>query len=539
MTMSDDKRPDEAPTSPAEPDPTQQLAGWPGWQSTWQSTWQPGWQHGPTGGWQPGWQAEPPLPPPAGQAPRQTPPRKRRWVVPLVSAAALVVAAAVGAGVGHALWPDTSVAASGPIAMRGGAATAPSTGQAGGSNGSSGNSGNSGNSGSSGNSGGSGNSGSSGNSDGDSDGNDQFPDFGGFPGFGNGSGNGFGNGQQQSGAVSSAPGSPSNVTAIRNKVEPGMVDINVVFQYQQVAGAGTGIVLTKNGEVLTNNHVIDGATSISVTDLGNGKTYGATVVGYDPSGDVALLQLKGASGLTTATIGNSSTVQVGDAIVGVGNAGGSGGTPSAAGGSVTALNQSISVGDEMYGTTAHLTGLIQTNADIQSGDSGGPLVTSSGAVIGMDTAASVGQAATVSGHEGYAIPIATAMSVVKTIQSGQGTDAIHVGPTAALGVLVTSSAQSGAQSGAQGNQLPGQQPGTTTPQGAVIAGVIADGAGATAGLEIGDVITSIGGHTVTSPAQLSTQMLTYHPGQSVALGWSDPNGVAHHATVILGTGPSA
>jgi S1-C subfamily serine protease len=127
------------------------------------------------------------------------------------------------------------------------------------------------------------------------------------------------------------------------------------------------------------------------------------------------------------------------------------------------------------------------------------------------------------------------MSVVKTIQSGQGTDAIHVGPTAALGVLVTSSTQSGEQ----GNQLPGQQPGTATPQGAVIAGVIADGAGATAGLEIGDVITSIGGHTVTSPAQLSTQMLTYHPGQSVALGWSDPNGVAHHATVILGTGPSA
>ena len=117
------------------------------------------------------------------------------------------------------------------------------------------------------------------------------------------------------------------------KVSPRLVDINTNLSYQSEQAAGTGIVLTSNGEVLTNNHVIDGATSISVTDIGNKQTYKANVVGYDRTGDIAVIQLVGASGLQTAKIAPSLPA-VGEGVVGVGNAGGTGGTPSSAGGSV-------------------------------------------------------------------------------------------------------------------------------------------------------------------------------------------------------------
>ena len=179
-----------------------------------------------------------------------------------------------------------------------------------------------------------------------------------------------------------------STSQIAARVDPGLVDVVSTDGDQQATSAGTGIVLTSNGEVLTNNHVINGATSIKVTDIGNGRTYTANVVGYDASHDVAVLQLQNASGLTIASLGNSSTVQSGDNVVALGNAGGKGGTPSVAAGTVTALNQSITAADDLSGVSEQLTGLIETNADIQPGDSGGSLVNSYGQVIGMDTAAS-------------------------------------------------------------------------------------------------------------------------------------------------------
>ena len=162
------------------------------------------------------------------------------------------------------------------------------------------------------------------------------------------------------------------MNAIAAKVSPALVDINSIFSYQSAQGAGTGIVLTSNGEILTNNHVIDGATKISVTDIGNGKTYNAAVVGYDSTHDIAVLQLQGASGLKTATLGDSSKAAVGESVVAIGNAGGTGGTPSNAGGSIVALNQSITASDSLDGASEQLSGLIQVNAGIQPGDSGAP-----------------------------------------------------------------------------------------------------------------------------------------------------------------------
>jgi S1-C subfamily serine protease len=106
------------------------------------------------------------------------------------------------------------------------------------------------------------------------------------------------------GPASSVSGDSTSAASVASRVSPGLVDINVTLGYQQARAAGTGMVLTPNGEVLTNNHVIEGATSISVTDVGNGRTYSANVVGYDRTHDVAVLQLVGASGLTTVTLGN-------------------------------------------------------------------------------------------------------------------------------------------------------------------------------------------------------------------------------------------
>ncbi len=173
-------------------------------------------------------------------------------------------------------------------------------------------------------------------------------------------------------------------------VSKGLVDVNTTIGYDGAQGAGTGIVLSADGLVLTNHHVVAGATAIRVTAVGNGKAYDATVLGYDSTHDVAVLRLKGASGLTVAPLGSSSTVKVGDAVVAVGNAGGRGGTPSAVAGTVRALDQQITAQDERDGTPERLTGLIQIDAAIVPGDSGGALVDADGKVVGIMTAASAG-----------------------------------------------------------------------------------------------------------------------------------------------------
>jgi S1-C subfamily serine protease len=336
-------------------------------------------------------------------------------------------------------------------------------------------------------------------------------------------------GSPQSG--SSSGSAATDVSAIASKVDPGLVDINTTLSYQDEQAAGTGMVLTSSGEVLTNNHVIDGATSISVTDIGNGKTYGATVVGYDVSDDVAVLQLNAASGLQTVSIGNSSSVSVGQSVVGVGNAGGTGGTPSAAGGAVTALNQSITASDEGNDTSEQLQGLIAMNADIQPGDSGGPLVNQSGQVIGIDTAGSSSFQVQSSGGSGFAIPINTAIGVAKQIEAGQGSSTIHIGLTSFLGVEVQPTSSGGFSSGF------GQ--GSAQASGVAVAGVVTGDPADEAGLTAGDVITSLSGTTITTPSDLTAALIADHPGNTVQIGWTDESGQSHTASVQLANGPPA
>jgi S1-C subfamily serine protease len=294
-------------------------------------------------------------------------------------------------------------------------------------------------------------------------------------------------------------------------------------------------VLNSSGLVLTNNHVVADATAITATDVGNGRTYQAKVVGYDRSEDIAVIQLSNASGLATVTIGDSSKVSVDDPVMAIGNAGGTGGTPAAVTGTVTALNQSITASDESGGTSEQLTGLIQVAADIQSGDSGGPLVDSSGRVVGIDTAASVGFTYQASGGQGFAIPINQAITIEKQIVGKHASSTVHIGDTAFLGLETSSgSSGNGRNGGGNGNGSGSNQ---NTVAGAPVVGVLSGSPAEQIGLQQGDTVVSLNGKTVDSPTTLTTLLDGYHPGDKVTVGWVDASGQNHSASVKLVTGP--
>lgn len=340
--------------------------------------------------------------------------------------------------------------------------------------------------------------------------------------------------------VANAFGATTLTTAqIASKVDPGLVDVVSALGYQNGEAAGTGMVLTSTGEVLTNNHVIDGATSIKVTDVGNGRTYTAKVVGYNKTRDVAVLQLQNASGLQTVSL-SSSSVQSGEKVVALGNAGGKGGTPSVATGKVTGTGRTITASDESAGNAEQLQGLIQTNAGIQPGDSGGPLVNTKGDVVGMDTAASTGISTTgfssqsqQTATQAFAIPVSQASSIASQIEAGQASSTVHIGATAFLGVEVASSS-----AGSAGGFFGGGS-GSSTGSGATVAGVVSGSAAAQAGLAQGDVITSVAGHTTTSSTDVSSALAAHHPGDRISISWTDQSGQSHTATVTLGSGPAA
>lgn len=323
--------------------------------------------------------------------------------------------------------------------------------------------------------------------------------------------------------------SPMTASAIASKTNPGLVDITTTIDYSAARAEGTGMVLTSDGEVLTNNHVIAGATDIKVRDIGNGRTYPAKVVGYSDSNDVAVLKLQGASGLPTVSIGSSSGLAVGQKVVALGNAEGKGGAPAVATGSITGLGSAITAEDQGSGTLEHLTDMIRTNADIEPGDSGGPLVNAAGQVVGMDTAASTsngtgpGTTAAMT-TTAFAIPINRAMSIADQIEAGKSSSTVHIGPTAFLGVSVSS------QSGQGGFGQPSA--------GATIQGVLRGTPAAQAGLAAGDTITSVGGHGVAAASDLQGVIERYHPGDKVSVTWTDQFGQSHTATVTLVSGPA-
>ena len=319
--------------------------------------------------------------------------------------------------------------------------------------------------------------------------------------------------------------SPDVANAVAAKVDPAVVDVTSNLGYQNAVAAGTGIVLTPTGEVLTNNHVINGATKITVKIDGRGPSYPATVLGTDPTDDVALLQMQGASGLKTATTANSSKLSVGDKVIAIGNALGQQGTPAVTSGAITALNQTITATDEGAASSETLSGLIQTDAPLQRGDSGGPLVNTTGQVIGMNTAASGRTPFGSISNQAFAIPINKALSVANQIRAGKSSSTVHLGQRPFLGVEVQSN----------NSGVGGSSPSTS---GAVIAGVANNTPAATAGLQSGDVITQFDGKTIDSASALTSAIGTHHPSDSVTVGWVDQAGQHHTATVKLAAGPA-
>jgi S1-C subfamily serine protease len=292
-------------------------------------------------------------------------------------------------------------------------------------------------------------------------------------------------------------------------VTTGVVDVETDLAYQHGAASGTGMVLTPSGEVLTNNHVIRGATTIKILVPATKRTYSAHVIGYDVADDVAVMKLEHATGLDTVSVGNSSTVTRGDAVSAVGNAGGTR-TLTTTTGTITALARTITVRDDFAGS-AKLADLIETNASLRPGDSGGPLLDSASRVIGMDTAASPKfRFRPGGGGEGFAIPINRAFAIAKQIVAGRSSAQVHVGGTAFLGVEL---------------------------QAAVVAGIVPGSPVARAGIVTGDVLRRLDGHRIASPTALVRLLLTKHPGDRVTLAWADGAGHRHTAPVTLASGP--
>jgi len=271
---------------------------------------------------------------------------------------------------------------------------------------------------------------------------------------------------------------------------------------------GTGIVLTSHGEVITSNHVINGARTVHVVVPQSHKRYLAHVRGYDVRRDVAVLQVQHPHGLRAAATG-SLLPRWGQQVLAVG---GASGAIAYSVGKVTGLNASVTASDEL-GRTRHLTGMIEFDAAIEPGDSGGPLLDGRGHVLGVNTASATRPdfftARNI--HDSYATPIGTALAIVDDVDHQRSSPHVHVGKTAYLGVLL----------GAGGS----------------VDGVVPGSPAARAGLAAGAQIATVDGKALSSPDRLVTALLAKHPGDRMAVAWGDGTG-RHLATIVLAVGPA-
>lgn len=373
---------------------------------------------------------------------------------------------------------------------------------------------------------------------------------------------------------SAAPGAAAGEQTVVNKVEPGLVTVTTTQQYDSQGGAGTGMIISPGGLVLTNNHVIAGATKITAALPATGRSYPARVIGYEKTGDIALIQLQGAAGLRTVPIGNSAGVRAGDTVVALGNADGQG-TLIPAAGRVTGLGKTITATDQgSAAATETLHGMIQTSAGIVPGDSGGPLASSAGQVIGMDTAGSSISLAGQAPPAGFAIPINTALAVARQIAAGRASDTITIGYPPFLGIFIGSGTSASPQvqaeqqqaqagfgdgfggfggfngfGGPAGAQSPPacytsnaslSVPATIAPAatGTLVDGTICGSPAAAAGLTSGSVITAVSGKPVGSPASLSSILATFRPGSKISLTWVTPSGRHITSSLQLIAGPA-
>ena len=355
------------------------------------------------------------------------------------------------------------------------------------------------------------------------------------------------------------------------KVGQGIVIINTTLQYRGERAAGTGMVINAgSGLVLTNNHVIENSTKITATVAATGQNFQAKVVGYDVSGDIALIQLQHPSGLHAVPLGDSSKVKVGDAVTALGNAEGRNQIVPAPG-HITGVDRTITASDQGGAVTSEtLHGMFQTDAGIVSGDSGGPLVNAAGRVIGMDTAGNDVRFPDQQAAAGFAIPVNTALSVAREIVAGHASSTISIGYPPFIGIYVGQGASSdpqqqaaaqqqqqnngfGGGNGFSGNGSAGNGqsqscyrndsslpvPSTIAPvsSGTLVVGTICSSPAAVAGVAAGSVITAMNGQAVGAPQTLHSALSKFRPGDTVSLTWVTPSGQHKTASITLTPGP--
>ncbi|HEY5855504.1 MAG TPA: trypsin-like peptidase domain-containing protein [Aldersonia sp.] len=304
---------------------------------------------------------------------------------------------------------------------------------------------------------------------------------------------------------------PMDPVAVAAAVDPALVNIASDGGLFDATASGSGIVLTPDGEVLTSHHVIKGADRIDVVDVGTGATYVATVLGYDRDRDIALLDLPDVDGLSVARLA-ADPPRVGTEVLAIGNAGGTGGVPTAVGGRIIDLDRTIVARNAGDLTRNALSGLIEVRAPVTAGQSGGALVDSTGAVLGVLAAAS-GRVSESDQPRGFAVPIDDALEVVEQIRSGVSTDAVHIGPTATLGVLI-SNASNGVRVGAALYGQPAAQ----------------------ADIPDAAVILALDGRPVGSVSDVRAVIDRMSPGETISVGWLDAAGARHDTAVAVGEG---
>jgi S1-C subfamily serine protease len=307
------------------------------------------------------------------------------------------------------------------------------------------------------------------------------------------------------------------------------VDYNAGMGIATATGAGTGIVLTDDGEVLTDNHVIAGATDLKVTDPSTGRQYSATVAGYSIEQDLALLKLHGASGLTVAPLGDSGHLRIGQHVAAVGNADGNGRLVLTHG-SVISVDETTTAVNSMAILTYYtetMTGLIKSDAPTVGGDSGGPLLDDSGRVVGIDVSGSE-KIGVVDIPRSYSMPIDRAQAIVAQIHAGASHDTVHVGPTPFLGLITGGTfVVDGVTEGCS----------TLPNQGDCVQSLLPDGPASALHPELPFLLTSIAGQTVNSHADVVEILNGHTPGQSVQVQWLTADGKSHTGTVTLTEGP--
>jgi S1-C subfamily serine protease len=310
----------------------------------------------------------------------------------------------------------------------------------------------------------------------------------------------------------------NNTDAIAAKINPAIVDVNTTIGSGQAAGSG--MIIGSNGEIVTNNHVVSGSTSITVTVQGRADDYTAHVVGVDISADVAVIQIdQSVSGLPTVTFANSSSLQVGDTVVAIGNALGRGGAPHATQGQVTALDQTITA-SEGQGSSETLDGMIESDAVIYPGDSGGALVNTSSQVVGMITAGEAQGFRAASGT-GYAITANNAVAIANRIRAHETASDLTYGQVGFLGVSVQTL-----------DQATASRLGLKVSSGALVTSVQSDSPADNGGITRGSVITRVGGSAVTSADSLGTAIRAHKPGESILVTFVNSSG-SHTANVSL------